>query len=316
MTNFDSDVLWEYLDDAIIIGEDAEDAGDGIDDFEMAYPQFLEEVLTGMVREVEDSLQKLTTKDDHDDHDVPSTTSTTGREENGNNNHPQTNNIEPEAAFIMAFNRAHDYLHCDNYKNVTIDDPKGKWNNMTKAYWKFFNMDPPPKLANPPHSANDDDDDHYYYSDDAFYTTEGNVYFDFLHNANVRVPYLPPKQTTRRGMFAARDFERDELVYSFMANGLFFLELSTFETFIRNSTLLSEQDACLFAKWSFAQKLTRPGRYYICTSVDEGAFFNQDDMTTTGSGSRRVNVYMEDDRDLKYYAARKIAKGEEIISRK
>mmetsp|Transcript_4632 Transcript_4632/g.5893 ORF Transcript_4632/g.5893 Transcript_4632/m.5893 type:complete len:152 (+) Transcript_4632:327-782(+) len=86
----------------------------------------------------------------------------------------------------------------------------------------------------------------------------------------------------------------------------FFLEQSTFEAFIRNSTLLPAHDACLLAQWSFAQKLTRPGRYYICSSLDEGAFFN------SGKG-RRVNVYIEDARDLRYYATRNIAKGEEII---
>jgi len=40
--------------------------------------------------------------------------------------------------------------------------------------------------------------------------------------------------------------------------------------------------------------------------LDEGAFFN------SGKG-RRVNVYIEDARDLRYYATRNIAKGEEII---
>jgi len=312
MANFDIDNLWEYLDDNIIIGEE-----EGDEDVEVAYPQFLEEVLTDMIKEVEESLQKISTKDDNAA--SIATTITTGEETEDGNDNQQTNNEgngndsseqnssseaasseknidDPAAAILMAFEKVHKDFHCDKYKNVTIDDPQGKWDNITKAYWQFFNIDPPTKL-NPPLSEDDDCE---------FYTTEGNVYFDFLRNHyKVQVPYLPI-QSTQRGMFAARDFERDELVYSFMANGLFFLELSTFEAFIRNSTLLPAHDACLLAQWSFAQKLTRPGRYYICSSLDEGAFFN------SGKG-RRVNVYIEDARDLRYYATRNIAKGEEII---
>lgn len=303
MTNFDSDLLWEYLDDSSVISEEG-----GGKDSGMAYSQFLEEVLTGMIKEVEDSLQKLTAKHSggggeggHDNQQTHEANNTAEQISSEAASSADYIDMDPESAFYMVLNKAHSDLHCDDYKNVTIDDPKGKWNNMTKAYWKFFNMDPPPKL-DPPLAYDDG-----YYSQ-AFYTTDGNVYYDFLRNGNVQVPYLP-KRTTQRGMFAARDFERGELVFSFMANGIFFLQLSTFETFIRNSTLLSEHDACLLAKWSFAQKLTRPGRYYICSSLDEGAFFNED-------RGKRVNVYMEDSRDLKYYAARKIAKGEEIVYRK
>ncbi len=306
MASFDVDLLWDYLDD-IIVGE--EEGVDGDEDLEIAYPQFLEEVLTDMIREVEDSLQKITTNDD----DAPPMEATITKQEkaqvgssntqsNENSSDADTtegnsssnNSIGPRGAIVRSFEKIHKDLHCDNYENITVDDPQGKWDNITKAYWNFFNLDPPTKLDPP---VSDDDYD--------FYTTEGNVYFDFLHNSIVRVPYALPKQTTQRGMFAARDFERDELVYSYMANGLFFLELSTFEAFIRNSTLLPH-DACLLAQWSFAQKLTRPGRYYICSSLDAGAYFN------SGEG-RRVNVYIEDARDLNYYASRNIAKGEEII---
>ena len=298
MANFDVDSLWDYLDG--VMGGADEDGGDGI---EIAYSQFLEEVLTDMIKEVENSLQKITVKDedappqgetqDGNDSRQKSTSDTTTKisiSEAANSD----DGTDPGDAILAAFDQIHDDLHCDNYKNVTLDDPKGKWDNITKAYWNFFSVDPPTKL-NPPPSGDDYD----------FYTTEGNVYFDFLHNYNVQVPYLPI-QTKQRGMFAARDFERDELVYSFMANGLFFLELSKYEAFVRNSNLLPAYDACLLAQWSFAQKLTRPGRYYICSSLDEGAFFN------SGWGGR-VNVYMEDSRDLKYYAARNIAEGEEII---
>ncbi len=310
MANFDVDSLWDYLDD--IMGE--EEGADADEDLGMAYPQFLEDVLTDMIREVEDSLQKISTKGD----DVTPMETTIPKQEEADDGDSNThtrnetssdadtigvnsssgvasndNSIGPRDAILRAFDKIHEDLQCDNYKNdVTVNDPQGKWDNITKAYWNFFNLDPPTKLDPP---VSDDDYD--------FYTTDGNVYFDFLHN--VRVPYLP-KQTTRRGMFAARDFERDELVYSYMANGLFFLELSTFEAFIRNSSLLPAYDACLLARWSFAQKLTRPGRYYICSSLDAGAYFN------SGEG-RRVNVYVEDTRDLNYYASRNIAKGEEII---
>lgn len=286
MANFDVDLLWDYLDD--IMGE--EEGADADEDLEMAYPQFFEEVLTDMIREVEDSLQKITTKGDTQSNEKRSDADTKG----GNSNSETAssdNSISPRGAILRSFDKIHEDLHCDNYKNITLDDPQGKWDNITKAYWNFFNLDPPTKLDPP---VSDDDYD--------FYTTEGSVYFDFMHDSNVRVPYLP-KQTTQRGMFAARDFERDELVYSYTANGLFFLELSTFEAFIRNSTAY---DACLLAQWSFAQKLTRPGRYYICSSLDAGAYFNSEE-------GRRVNVYIEDSRDLKYYASRNIAKGEEII---
>ena len=294
LSNFDADLLWDYLEDNMnVIAEEEEEEG-GV---EMAYPQFLEEVLTGMIKEVEESLQKLaTTKDEH--HDDATTIAAGGETEDGNINHQKINdetnsNVDLETAFYDAFSKARDDRQCDNYNNVTLNDPRGKWDNITKAYWKFFNMDPPTKLL----PFSEDDDDYY---NGAFFSTEGNVYFDFLRTGN--------KQTTQqRGMFAARDFEKDELVYSFMANGLFFLELSTFETFVRNSTLLPEDDACLLAQWSFAQKLTRPGRYYICSSVDEGAFFNQATWRT------RANVYIEDNRDLKYYASQRIVKGEEIL---
>ena len=311
MANFDVDLLWDYLDD--IIGEE-EGAAD--EDLEIAYPQFLEEVLIDMIREVEDSLQKITTQNDN----APPMESTISKQEEADNGDSNTqsknenssdadttggnsnseaassdNSISPGGAIVRSFEKIHKDLHCDNYRNITVDDPQGKWDNITKAYWNFFNLDPPTKLDPP---VSDDDYD--------LYTTDGNVYFDFLHNSIVRVPYALPKQTTRRGMFAARDFERDELVYSYMANGLFFLELSTFEAFVRNSTLLPTHDACLLAQWSFAQKLTRPGRFYVCSSLDAGAFFNSEE-------GRRVNVYIEDARDLKYYATRNIAKGEEIV---
>lgn len=298
MANFDVDLLWEYLDD-IMGGEEGDNGPD------TAYSLFLEDALTDMIKEVEDSLQKLTARDGDA---PPMGTTTTKRGEISNDNDCQAqqsnsdtaatipiseaassgDDIGPGDSILVAFDKIHDDLHCDDYENVILEDPQGKWDNITKAYWNFFNnMDPPTKLHPP---VGDDYD---------YYTTEGNVYFDFLPDGKVQIPNLQ-KQTTQRGMFAARDFEQNELVYSFMANGLFFLELATFEAFVRN---LTAYDACLLVQWAFAQKLTRPGRFYICSPMDEGAFFN---------GGRGVNVYMADTRDLNYYASRDISKGEEI----
>ena len=313
MANFDVDLLWDYLDESII----AEEEEDGVEDPSLAYLKFTEALLTDMIKEVENSLQILAAnndviiapvggKDDDNNTDeggrAAADDDTTEQNDSNGSDSSENESIGPAEAILKAFDNIHEDLHCDKYDNTTISDPQGKWNNLTEAYWKFFDIDARTHLNSTMH-----------HSDDGYskivYTTKGNVYFDYRNNGDDDGEKGSPfqsEQTLTRGMFAARDFEQNELVYSFMANGIFFLELSKFEHFIRNATLLPELDACLLLQWSFAQKLSRPGRYYICTSLDEGAFFNSGE-------DEEVNVYLEDARDLRYYASRNIAAGEEII---
>ena len=317
MANFDPELIWEFVTVDTNDDSDNGEVYEGVDKWDLTYSQFLEQSLVHRIRELEDSLSQFLSAE----RDQPQLGDIAAETEDDNHNKEDTDDdLDAKTKFLEAFDKAHTDLHCYKYKNTPLDDPQGKFDNITSAYWKFFNIDPPPfKISKPSSllssssssSSNnvdyDYDYDYDYSPNKAFYETEGNVYFDFLTDDDKGNEHseTTTQQRQRRGMFAARDFQENELVYSFMSNGLFFLELSTFESFIRNTTLLPEHDACLLTQWSFAQKLSRPGRYYICSSLDAGAFLNS---------GQRFNVDRDDSRDLRYYATRWIEKGEEIVS--
>ena len=304
MANFHPETVWDPIVDVDSNNSDSSDDVE-FEQWELAYSYFMEETLADMISDVEKSLQELTATNNNnnvgagDDEGQQTTTENNGEASNSaQDDKVKEEDVDAKELYYSVFDKIHNDYHCEAYNNVTLDDPRGMWMNITKLYRTFFDID-----------IEDDADTTLNHRSSLYdYKTEGNVYFDFIidEKRNVQAPYRP-KQSTLRGVFAARDFEQDELVYSYMANSLFFHELSTFERFIRFvSTSLSEYDACLLADWSFAQKLTRPGRYYICSALDEGVYLNQ--------GSKyKANVYMDDTRDLRYYAKGKIVKGEEII---
>ena len=113
-----------------------------------------------------------------------------------------------------------------------------------------------------------------------------------------------------RGLFAARDFESGEVVYTQKTNALFFQEESTWVKYLH--ALPTPHDACLALQWSVIKQLSRPGRWMVGLMLDEGVF-----MTWLGKGERvgrlRSNVALSDERSLDYVALRDIKKGEEII---
>lgn len=305
MANFDPETVWDFIVDVDSNNSDSSDDVE-VEQWELAYSYFIEETLADMISDVEKSLQELTATNNNNNEgagdDEGQQTAPKNNSEASNSGQDQVKEEDFVASelYYSIFDKIHNDNHCEAYNNLTLDDPRGMWMNITKLYWKFFDIDIEDETVTTLNSRSSLHD----------YKTEGNVYFDYIFNdekRNVQAPYRPKQSTTLRGVFAARDFEQDELVYSYMANSLFFHELSTFERFIRFvSTSLSDYDACLLAGWSFAQKLTRPGRYYICSALDEGVYLNQ--------GSKyKANVYMDDTRDLRYYAKGKIVKGDEII---
>jgi hypothetical protein len=113
-----------------------------------------------------------------------------------------------------------------------------------------------------------------------------------------------------RGLFAARDFESGEVVYTQKTNALFFQEESTWVKYLH--ALPTPHDACLALQWSVIKQISRPGRWMVGLMLDEGVF-----MTWLGKGERvgrlRSNVALSDERSLDYVALRAIKKGEEII---
>lgn len=304
MANFDPETVWDPIVDNV--DSNNSDSSDDVEQWELAYSYFMEETLADMISDVEKSLQELTATNNNnnnegagDDEGQLTTAENNGEASNSAQDEVKEEDVDAKELYYSVFDKIHNDYHCEAYNNITLDDPRVMWMNITKLYWTFFDIDIEDDAVTTLNNRSSLYD----------YKTEGNVYFDFIidEKRNVQAPYRPKQSTTLRAVFAARDFEQDELVYSYMANSLFFHELSTFERFIRFvSTSLSEYGACLLADWSFAQKLTRPGRYYICSALDEGVYLNQ--------GSKyKANVYMDDTRDLRYYAKGKIVKGDEII---
>lgn len=306
MANFDPETVWDPV--VVDVDSNNSDSSDDVEveQWELAYSYFMEETLADMISDVEKSLQELTATNNNNNNEGAGDDE--GQQTTPKNNDEASNNVQDKVKeedldakelYYSVFDKIHNDYNCEAYNNITLDDPRGMWMNITKLYWTFFDIDIEDDAVATLNNRSSLYD----------YKTEGNVYFDFIidEKRNVQAPYRPKQSTTLRSVFAARDFEQDELVYSYMANSLFFHGLSTFERFIRFvSTSLSEYGACLLADWSFAQKLTRPGRYYICSALDEGVYLNQ--------GSKyKANVYMDDTRDLRYYAKGKIMKGEEII---
>lgn len=303
MANFDPEgSVWDLIVD---VDSNNGDRSDDVEQWELTYSYFVEETLADMISDVEKSLRELTATNNNnnkgagDDEGQQTAPKNNGEADNSAQDKVNEEDLDAKALYYGVFDKIRNDYHCEAYQNVTLDDPRGMWKNITKLYWTFFDIDIEDGAVTTLINGRSLYD----------YKTEGNVYFDFIidEKRNVQAPARPKQSTIQRGVFAARDFEQDELVYSYMANSLFFHELSTFERFIRFvSTSLSEYDACLLADWSFAQKLTRPGRFYICSALDDGVYLNQ--------GSKyKANVYMDDTRDLRYYAKGKIVKGEEII---
>ena len=305
MANFDPETIWDPIVDVDSNNSDSSDNSDvEVEQWELVYSYFMEETLADMISDVEKSLQELTATNNNnegagDDEGQQTAPKTNGEASNSAQDKVKEEDFDAKELYYSVFDKIHNDYNCEAYNNITLDDPRGMWKNITKLYWTFFDIDIEDGAVTTLINGRSLYD----------YKTEGNVYFDFIidEKRNVQAPAQPKQSTVQRGVFAARDFEQDELVYSYMANSLFFHELSTFERFIRFvSTSLSEYDACLLADWSFAQKLTRPGRFYICSALDDGVYLNQ--------GSKyKANVYMDDTRDLRYYAKGKIVKGEEII---
>ena len=183
-----------------------------------------------------------------------------------------------------------------------------KWRKMRRAFWEMFDI-----------PINDDDNgtEDYHYR----YIPNPDLRVDFLSSSSSSPPPSSESSwnTTKRGVFAARDFKMGEVVYTQRNNTLYFQELSAWETYLqslRESSSLSsktnntcnqqnkdEDDACLAIEWSFMKRISRPGRWLVMLVLDEGVYMRRNVPVapmTSGILSTTTNVkeeYANDDID-------------------
>ena len=210
----------------------------------------------------------------------------------------------PEKRLQSKFRQEWLHFQCDGLSDISLSDVEGKWKKLRHHFWNFVNAD-------------SDSQCRPYSNHDAEYILNPQLYIDFITNDDDdddddedNDNDEPTAQQI--GLFAGRDFESGEQVYSQKANALFFQDVSMWIQFLHSlpsSSSSSQEDACLALKWSFMKQIASPGRWILGLVVDEGGFMRRLEEDEKEEG----NVALEDERSFYYMASRDIEKGEEII---
>ena len=119
---------------------------------------------------------------------------------------------------------------------------------------------------------------------------------------------VPIISTQNPRLHAAKNFSKDEVVYSHEHSTYYFSTISQWTSFLRS--LPSKKLQCAAIQLTIFKRISRPGRWLLGLVLDEGIFIRKRDQETK---ERKGNVALYDIRTLDYIATRYIRKGEEIV---
>lgn len=200
---------------------------------------------------------------------------------------------------------------------ISLLDAVEKWRKMRQHYWKLFDIpvhdvsieagsgsSPSPQ----PIDSDVDGTGYYYYN----YIPNPDLYVDWISSSSpdtssntstaaTTTSSTETKSKTKRGLFAARDFKRGEVVYSQRDNALYFQALSAWEMFLQSlrksssttssnttDTISQHQDdndkdgdACLAIEWAIMKRISRPGRWLVMLVLDEGVYMRRNNVAMT-----------------------------------
>jgi hypothetical protein len=207
--------------------------------------------------------------------------------------------------------RSSQYRHRNRMvDSMSLPDAVGKWRKMRRAFWEMFDI---------PINEDDNGTEDYHYR----YIPNPDLHVDFLPSSSSSSSPSSDSflNTTKRGVFAARGFEKGEVVYTQKNNILYFQELSAWETYllslresasasassITNNTSNQQNededvdDACLAIEWSFMKRISRPGRWLVMLVLDEGVYMRRNvpvaPMTSGILSTNGNEEYANDDID-------------------
>jgi len=181
--------------------------------------------------------------------------------------------------YSQIYAQEHKHFKCKNHSNIsTIAEAEQKWAELHNAFIKFT-------VGVVEHAVEPliPDSDLYIK-----FTTNGTD----TNKTSATVPRL----------YAAKNFSRDDVVYTSKKASLYFASASQWVGFLHS---LPKNQVCTAIEFSLMKQISRPGRYLFGLVLDEGVFMRQE----KGKG----NVALEDDRNFAYLATQSIKEGEEII---
>ena len=119
---------------------------------------------------------------------------------------------------------------------------------------------------------------------------------------------VPIISTQNPRLHAAKNFPKDEVVYSHKHSTYYFSTISQWTSFLRS--LPSKKLQCAAIQSTTLKRISRPGRWLLGLVLDEGIFIRKRDQEKK---ERKGNVALYDIRTLGYIATRYIREGEEIV---
>ncbi len=231
--------------------------------------------------------------------------------------------------------------------SISLTDAIEKWRMMRQRFWKLFDI-PIHEDEQADDFIKEDRSAHASASTSSSQTLEDNVHgmeyyhYKYIPNPDLYVDFLSSSSLSsssssfgtsssssssssssetaskmKRGLFAARDFERGEVVYTHSKNSLYFQELSSWEAYLnslqRQQQLSSAsntnhtishtkdevEDACLAVEWSFTKQISRPGRFLVMLVLDVGVYMRRNVAATPSADatSAASNFANEEDVD-------------------
>jgi len=231
--------------------------------------QYIESLLESELKRV--SSQLLKEKDKHAKDDPP-------EESESKHKHREKGDLKDYYSQIYA--QEHKHFKCKNHSNIsTIAEAEQKWAELHNAFIKFT-------VGAAEHAVEPliPDSDLYI----KFTTNDGTD----TNKTSATVPRL----------YAAKNFSRDDVVYTSKKASFYFASASQWVGFLHS---LPTNQVCSAIEFSLMKQISRPGRYLFGLVLDEGVFMRQ----KKGKG----NVALEDDRNFAYLATKSIKEGEEII---
>ncbi|KAL9181775.1 hypothetical protein ACHAXT_012118 [Thalassiosira profunda] len=207
--------------------------------------------------------------------------------------------LDPELWYAYTYWELHAYFGCN--RAMAMSRPAwdwAKWTEIRQFYHEFVEEDKR-----------------------EFPIPEGEPERTFQFSPDSFDPPLDPFQTKEkgRGLKAARDIPKGEMVFKATNNTLIFTHGHTWRKFLfaineRNGEPFDDLTTCDVHVWSWVQPIEEGGDFVIVTDLDNGSLLNEG---RDEPGWEPPNVQCGQDGDtmcmMEYYATKDIKKGEELL---
>ena len=210
--------------------------------------------------------------------------------------------LDPDLWYRFSYWELHAYFSCAAaFKVSRAPYDSAKWNDLRQYYHHFVALD---KVDKP--------------------LDEGEEERSFQYSTEAYHPPLETFQTEGkgRGLMAARDIDKGELVFKATNNTVIFTHGHTWRKFLfaiyeryeeEVGGELDQYTTCDVLVWSWVQRLTENGPLVIVADLDNGSLMNEG-REEEGWEPPNTRCGKEGERcEMAYYATKDIRKGEEIL---